>query len=144
LTCGQCSLCTAGKIRLQIVRPEARSSSTGGPAMTDLPDQFYTWPTLGTLAGASGATFIITNTLRSALDWSPKWLGLVVAQAICIGGGAVLGKQASDSVIAILNGCLVYLSAVGVASATAGVAPTVVARGDAVRPPSHRFLSSWF
>lgn len=112
--------------------------------MTSLPDQFFTWPALGTLAGASGATFVITNTLRSAFDWSPKWLGLAVAQAICVGAAAMLGKQGSDYVIAILNGCLVYLSAVGAASATGSATPKAVAMGGANPPAGNRFLSSWF
>ncbi|MBG0808198.1 hypothetical protein IY145_02110 [Methylosinus sp. H3A] len=112
--------------------------------MASLPDQFFTWAALGTLAGASGATFIVTNTLRSAFDWSPKWLGLVVAQGICIGGAVALDKQGSDYVIAVLNGCLVYLSAVGISSTTGGVSPTAVARGGAIRPSEKRFFSSWF
>jgi hypothetical protein len=112
--------------------------------MTQMPDEFFTWAALGTLAGASGATFVITNTLRSALGWSPKWLGLAVAQVICIGAAAELGKANSDYVIAILNGCLVYLSAVGVASASGGAAASAVARGNASRAPQNRFFSPWF
>jgi hypothetical protein len=107
-----------------------------------MPDDFFTWAALGTLAGSSGATFVITNTLKSALDWSPKWLGLAVAQIICIGAAVSLGKSGSDFTIAILNGCLVYLSAVGVASASGGT--TAIARGDANAVPPRGFFSPWF
>jgi hypothetical protein len=127
--------------------------------MAQTPDEFFTWAALGTLAGASGATFVITNTLRSVLDWSPKWLGLVIAQIVCIGAAASLGKSGSDFVIAILNGCLVYLSAVGVASASGGTTASATARGGAnevsrrasatARGGAHEvsrrsFLSPWF
>lgn len=109
-----------------------------------LPNEFFTWGALGSLAGASGATFVITSTLRSAFDWSPKWLGLVVAQIICIGASVSLGKSGSDSIIAILNGCLVYLSAVGLASASGGTTTSATARGGTNTAPPRGFFSSWF
>jgi hypothetical protein len=110
-----------------------------------LPDQFFTWTALGTLAGASSATFVITSTLRVALDWSPKWIGLLVAQVICIGASAYLGKSGSDFVIAILNGCLVYLSAVGIATASSQTTTAAVGRGNAHDlNQQRRFFSSWF
>lgn len=112
--------------------------------MAQIPDEFFTWAALGTLAGASGATFVITNTLRSALNWSPKWLGLLVAQIICVGSAVSLGKTGSDYIIAILNGCLVYLSAVGVAAASSGGTAGATARGLAVDGPRRGFLAPWF
>lgn len=118
--------------------------------------QFFTWGSLLTLAGAAGATLVVTNTLKTAFDFSPKWIGLVVAQTVCVGTAFYLGKSSSDYVIAILNGCLVYLSAAGASAAGGAIAnPTVTAssRSGNVLPPnrspqsgstSRTFFSSWF
>jgi hypothetical protein len=125
-------------------------------------DQFFTLSSLGTLAGASGATFIVTNTLKTAFGLAPKWAGLVVAQLICVGLAIVSQRSGSDYVIAVLNGCLVYLSAAGAAEASGVKDPNTAAdrmgaqpRGanvpasgaaQGVASPLRRrpFLSSWF
>jgi hypothetical protein len=89
--------------------------------MPDTPvDQFYTWESLRTLAGATGGTFAVTNALSTAFDFSPKWLGLAVAQAICVGTLAYIGRLRADWPVAVLNGCLVFLSAAGATGAANG------------------------
>lgn len=81
-------------------------------------NEFYTLTTLSTLAGATGATVAITNALKTAFDLSPKWLGLVVAEVICVGVLSATGAaHVSDWLIAVLNGCLVYATAAGATSA---------------------------
>ena len=119
--------------------------------------QFFTWGSLLSLAGASGATFVVTNTLKMAFNFSPKWIGLLIAQIVCVGTAAYLGKSSSDYVIAILNGCLVYLSAAGASvtgAAIANPAPVDATSRDgnvlAPRAPvpagktSRAFFDSWF
>ena len=115
--------------------------------------QFFTWGSLATLAGATGATFVVTNTLRTAFDFAPKWIGLVIAQFVCIATAYYAGKVGSDYVIAILNGCLVFLSAAGASSAGAVIANPrpidATSKGGNVLaqqplPKDSRFFASWF
>lgn len=114
--------------------------------------QFFTWGSLGTLAGATSATFVVTNTLQSALNWSPRWSGLIVAQVTCLGTAVVSGQGWDEYVIAILNGCLVYLSAAGATAAGANLAhgPAPMASTRSWRSPNMTergrpdFLSPWF
>jgi hypothetical protein len=111
-----------------------------------------------TLTGSTGATFVITNGLKQAFGFEPRWLGLLVAELLCIAATYYGGKTGSDYVIAIINGFLVFCSAAGVtgvgnatvnrdtqpASARDG---NIVARGDVVgRPPAQKrsFFSPWF
>jgi len=124
-------------------------------------DQFFTLSSLGTLAGASGATFIVTNTLKTAFGLAPKWAGLVVAQVICVGLAIMTQRSGSDYVIAVLNGCLVFLSAAGAAEASGVKDRKAAARRMGARtrggpdavpgagafadaPEKPPFLSSWF
>ena len=112
-------------------------------------EQFFTLDSLATLAGATGATLVVTNTAKKAFGFSRSWFGLVVAQAVFIGLAIHAGRTGSDYVIAVLNGCLVYLGAAG-ASDAAGAnrlgrsKPT--GRGDeATEPQGWRgFFGSWF
>jgi hypothetical protein len=116
--------------------------------------QFFTWTSLTTLAGATGATYVVTNTLKSAFDYSPRWLGLLIAQIICIGTAAYVAVPAGDCIIAILNGCLVYLSAAGTSSAGAvitGQAAQAPVGGEgkpaaklATQGKSKPFFAAWY
>ena len=112
------------------------------------PDQFITVTSLGTMAGASAATFVVTNALKMAFNLAPKWLGLLIAQLICVGLAIMSNASGSDYVIAVLNGGLVFLSAAG-ASGVSGSAARATERGDEpgrgdVAPLRRRFFSSWF
>jgi hypothetical protein len=84
--------------------------------------EFYTLATLGTLAGATGATVTVANTLKSVFGWSPRWLGLVIAQAVCLGVLLATGADhRSDWLIAVINGCIVHLAAAGTSAAGAAL-----------------------
>lgn len=100
-------------------------------------NEFYTLTTLGTLIGATGATVAVTNAMRTAFDISPRWLGLVIAQVICLGGLLATGSSsASDWFVAVLNGFLVFTTAAGatVVGAGLGKGPDPVRAGAAGRP----------
>lgn len=112
-------------------------------------EQLLTWTSLGTMAGATGATFVVPNALRLAFGWSPKWVGLIVAQTICVGAAFAAGKEVSEYLLAILNGCLVFCSAAGVANIT-GEQTNVQATAKGSQSDKSailsgkRFLGSWF
>ena len=81
--------------------------------MDQLPQQFFTAERLATLAGVSGATFAVTNGMAYAFGWSPRWLGLVVAEVICITFAWPAAVWPSGFLIAFLNGFLVFCTAAG-------------------------------
>ena len=122
-------------------------------------NEFYTLASLGSLAGATGATVVITNALKTAFDLSPKWLGLLVAEFICVGGLFAAGAvHSSDWFIAALNGCLVFATAAGATSAgnaavggssgstrvAARRAGNVQAEVETVGQKTRGFWSPWF
>lgn len=88
--------------------------------------EFFTRESVLTFAGASGATLILTNTVRKLFRletvWVPFAISLVLAFVIAGSTDALGGFL--DVVLAILNGCLLFCTALGlqegvVASATA-------------------------
>jgi hypothetical protein len=110
----------------------------------NLPNEFFTPESLLTFAGATAATLVVTNTAKSVADWNPRWFGLLVAQVVCL-VGAFFAKDATSLtfVIAMLNGCAVYLAAAGSNDAA----------GNHLNPRSpmragttfwQRFWSPWF
>ena len=116
-----------------------------------LPKEFFTPESMLTLAGASGSTFVICNSLQRAFDFNPRWLALLVAQAIVLVGTASSGATAvPDYLVGVVNGFLVYLTAAGGTSAAGGSGGQPVARGAAERaaqvsPGGRRgFLTPWF
>jgi ferric-dicitrate binding protein FerR (iron transport regulator) len=98
---------------------------------------------------------VITNTLRIAIGWEAKWIGLAIAEVICLGAAFATGSTGSDFVIAVLNGCLVYLSAAGATAAGATVTQGASVRADArgsnvgsrdltdQRSKDHSFFEPW-
>ncbi len=123
-------------------------------------NEFYTLTSLGTLVGATGATVAVTNALKTAFNLSPKWLGLLIAEIICLGILFAVGPaHASDWFIAVLNGCLVFVTAAGATSAgnaavggSSATTPGAAARSgnvqtEAVTPgvaTKRSFWSPWF
>ncbi len=117
---------------------------------------FFTLQSMMTLGGATGATFVVSNGIQRAFDYNPRWLALAIAQLICLGIVYQSGGVASDYVIGITNGFLVYCSAAGAtgaagAAAGAGRAPDASARRGNVANESRPltglrrvFLSPWF
>jgi hypothetical protein len=120
-----------------------------------IPNEFFTAQTMLTLSGATGATFVVCNGLQKAFDFNPKWLALVVAQAIVLTGVyAVGGTQIVDYCIGLVNGFLVYCAATG-ATAVAGPhkPDDMTERGGTAQasdlphtsqPPPRGFLTPWF
>jgi hypothetical protein len=111
----------------------------------DLPKDFFTLQSMLTLTGASGATFVICNGLQNAFNFNPRWLGLAVAIALMVGGTiAVSQTRAADFLVAVINGFLVYLTAVGGTAAVGGSGATGRNTVSLNQPQRRRFSTPWF
>jgi hypothetical protein len=82
-------------------------------------NDFFTLQSLGTFAGASGATLLIANAIQHAFGFNPRWLALAVAEFVCLGVVATGQVDGAASVtvtpffVAFVNGFLVFCSAAG-------------------------------
>lgn len=108
--------------------------------------EFFTWTSLGTLAGASAAVVVVTNTVRKVIGLATPLIPFIVSLLITIGGayqaGAMHGAGAWG--IAFLNACLLFCTATG--------AQEVVVEAVTPREPEEakvharrriKWLSSW-
>jgi len=125
--------------------------------LMDSTNNLYTFQSLGTLAGAAGVTFIISNVIQSVFNYNPKWLALAVAEiisfAIIIQSGS---DKFSDYFIAIVNGFLIYSTAIGgnaltgkptSSRATSSEQSEMLGTGLVKHPvikTKRKFLSNWF
>jgi hypothetical protein len=115
-----------------------------------IPSDFFTVQSMLTLSGATGATFVICNGLQQALNFNPRWLGLLVAQIIVIAGVVASGGTGVVTyLVSVINGFLVFCSAAGATSAFGATGGPAIARGQVPNDghgelPRRRFLSSWF
>lgn len=119
-------------------------------------DDLITLATLGTLAGATAATVVVGNTVQSLFNYSAKWLSFIVAEAILLlVAASTETTELSGYLMAALNGCFVYSSAVGLNTMTAPAAPPTEARArsasEAGLPAgreqpgaSRRFFQRWW
>ncbi len=79
-----------------------------------LPNEFFTIQSFSTLTGATGITVVVTNGLKNAFKINPAWLGLIVALLISLAGVCLTGEtKASDYLIGLLNGFLIFATAAG-------------------------------
>ena len=81
-----------------------------------IPGDFFTVSSLGTLAGATGAVYIICNTIQKVFNFNPRWLALLVSVLISYLGAAITvstGDHVTKYFIALLNGFLIYATATG-------------------------------
>lgn len=83
---------------------------------TPIPGDFFTTASLGTLAGATGAVYIICGTIQQVFNFNPKWLALLVSILISLLAAFVTqptGGEPLKYFIALLNGFLIYATATG-------------------------------
>jgi hypothetical protein len=111
-------------------------------------NQFFSNDSFVSLGSASAIVLVVSNTLQGSLNFNPRWLALVLAELVAVYGTYLDHSTASpsDYFIALLNGCLIYCTAVGGATLAAlrhprgkpkGVSPT--AAGE-----KRQFTTSWF
>ena len=115
--------------------------------MAEIPSDLFTWTSLGTLSGLTGATVVVTNTAARAFDWAPKWLGLLVATVLCVGLAVMNSSAINGYALALLNACLVYLTAAGASSAgAAAISPKSGGTLESLdgEAPSSKLFPRWF
>lgn len=90
----------------------------------DLPSDYFTLASLGTLGGASIAVVIVTNTVRKLLGWDSMWVGFILSAAIVFFASYKAGSLASlgQGVIAFFNSCLLFCTAFGITGSGAVLA----------------------
>lgn len=103
---------------------------------TNIPSDFFTPASLGTLASCTTAVFVICSGIQKAFNYNPRWLALVVSIVVSMLGAFITepsakpetaieagkatesnslntGKEATKYIIAFINGFLIYASATG-------------------------------
>jgi hypothetical protein len=111
----------------------------------DLPKEFFTPQSATTLTGAAAITYVLSSTVQAAFNFNPRWLALLIAMAVSEFGVWYTKAGGVEYAFGILNGCLVYLTAVGVSaiSGKSSTAPTT--RGSFGGPFQTRsFFTSWW
>jgi len=87
----------------------------------DLPREFFTPQSVLTLSGAAAITYVVSNTLQSVFGFNPRWLALLIALVVSLFGVWYTKGDALAYGFGVLNGCLVYLTAVGLSAVTRGL-----------------------
>jgi hypothetical protein len=117
-----------------------------------IPNEFFTPQSMLTLTGATGIVFVVTNGLKVAFDFDPKWLGLVLSELVAVLGVVFSGGRGVDYFIGVINGFLIFSAAAGVSSMGGAAGPTskgvvvdaAAPRAGAITGRRRRFVSSWF
>ena len=94
-------------------------------------DEFFTWETLGSYAGAALFVWLATNTIRTVTGWDARWLGLAVSAVVQVVVWWASGNATAEGLaLAVLNTFVVYLASTGTAAITGKASPAVRAAGD--------------
>lgn len=110
-----------------------------------LPQEYYTWESLGTLAIAAGAVIVVSNTVRTLLKFDSPWIPFITSVGLTVFGAYSANRldTAADWVISLLNSCLLFCTATGANQTLVAAKPTPV---GVQRPYGRRpvkWLSSW-
>ena len=121
----------------------------------DIPKEFFTLQSMLTLTGATGAVFVVSNGIQSAFNINPRWLALLIAQCLALIGIYITEGAGIDYFVGVVNGFLIYCTAIGATAVGGGNGGGPIARdigvgtpGDAPLPrrgaTRRRFLTPWF
>ena len=114
-----------------------------------VPNEFFTLASFTTLAGLTGVTYVVTNTLRVAFNLSKPWIGLVVAVLATMAGQFMFSEVTfSTAIIGLLNACLVFLTASGSAQILSKpvdvITPQSLDFPDSKNSKNVSFWDAWF
>lgn len=112
---------------------------------------WVSWASVGTFAGATSITTVVSNGIQRAFAFNRGWLGLAIAELLCV-GGVFLFQPAEGSgnltvrlFLAVINGFFVFAASAGVSNIGEGVEKARERRAESSVPEdSHRFWRSWF
>lgn len=96
---------------------------------------FITLQSLSTFGGASVAVWVLSNTLRVLLNQNSRWFPFSVSMIISfistnLAGTAENIISLQYSITAILNGCLLFLNALGLQTTMIAEPPQIEEQGD--------------
>lgn len=101
----------------------------------DTPDasqiQFFTLETLFSAAGATTAVFTVTSVIHGFFPKvSPRWFALGFAWLLTLVGTGMKheGWTAGNTLLAVINGFVIYAAAVGVNNVSTSTPPAAAAR----------------
>jgi hypothetical protein len=115
-----------------------------------IPGDFFTVASLASFGGVVLITTVVCNALQYAFNFNPRWLALVVAVGLCLATFAAAETHpALGWLIAVANGCLVYLTSIGVTTVGSSMTNPKPPAGGASTVPIPRggkrtFWSPWF
>lgn len=109
-----------------------------------IPPEYFTPQSILTLTGATGAVYVVCAGLQRAFDFNPRWLALALSVVLAlVGAHSTQPHLAATYFVAIVNGFLIYCTALGVnASLAPPATPQVVPKGQVAGqlqpPPAYR------
>jgi hypothetical protein len=112
----------------------------------DLPKEFFTPQSATTLTGAVAITYVVSNTIQSALNFNPRWLALLIAMGVSGFGVWYTKGGPMEYLFGVLNGCLVYLTAVGTSTVSGKLSSPVATTRGAFEPvlQKRKFSTNWW
>ena len=110
-------------------------------------ESFFTSDSLGTVAGCTAAIIIFTNTVRKLTRWTTPVIPFAISLVVGFVVAGVFAEKLngpSEWLIALLNSCLLFLTASGGQEA-AVIAGQAQSPGAVTKQSSApvRFFSSW-
>lgn len=112
------------------------------------PDSFFTMQSFTTFSGCAAMVYFVSAALQKSFNFNPKWFALVLSEVIVIVGTyySHAAQVGSDYILAVINGCVVYSSAIGMAAISGATSERGVDRGlDNARIQRRRyFTQSWY
>jgi len=121
----------------------------------EFPKEFFTTNTLFTLSGSSVAVWIITSVIGDLMGINQKfkkWIGLILSLILALLGVTLLEDRPWLTwLVAVVNGFLIYLTAVGVNTVASPPTdsrglrqPPIRETGMMQRKTRGRFLERWW
>jgi len=111
-----------------------------------MPQDYYTWSSLRTLAIAAGAVVVVSNTLRTLLKLDTPWIAFGISLLLIYIGAYSTGhlSTASDWALSFLNACLLFCTATGANQAFVAAKPRMKGKPTPYGRRPVKWLSAWF
>ncbi len=109
-------------------------------------EEFFTWTSFGTVAIASGAVLVATNTVRKLIKLTHPFVPFVFSALVTFGGAYRLDQLAQwdQWAISLFNTCLLFCTATGMQEAGASaVHGTEIDKTKPFSDKPVRWWSSW-